>query len=124
MNVRGASGGILIGADSTKYEIICREEGRFILSVILKGRTENWRQLVTAVYGPNHSEFPKDCREEIGNLRLCHKLSWVIGGDFNIVRFSEERLGDNTNIGERALFNELINRAELKEIPLHDRQYT
>lgn len=57
-------------------------------------------------------------------MHLHHNLSWVIGVDFNIVRFSEERLESDTNIGERVLFNELINITKLKEIPLYDRQYT
>lgn len=58
----------------------------------------------------------------IKNQRLCYNLPRVIGGDFNIVRFSKERLGE-TNIGERALFNELISQTKLMEILLYDRQY-
>lgn len=64
MNTRGASCGIMIGMGINKYEIICKEEGRFTLSVIVKRRMDNWRQVVNAVYGSNHTKLRKDCWEE------------------------------------------------------------
>jgi len=47
--VMGASGGILIGFDSSLFSLEEVWEGEFSLSLVLKGRTDNFSQVITLV---------------------------------------------------------------------------
>ncbi|GJX03963.1 putative RNA-directed DNA polymerase [Tanacetum coccineum] len=49
---------------------------------------------------------------------------WVIYGDFNAVRNSDERLGSHFDEGEANAFNDFISRAGLFDLPLGGRRFT
>lgn len=46
---------------------------------------------MTVVYGPNRNDRRADLWNEIMMVRLRKLGPWVTGGDFNVVRFSEEK---------------------------------
>lgn len=49
-----------------------------------------------------------------------------IAGDFNAIRFEEERIGENENSRREDMesFNEFILRLDLFDLPLHGRKFT
>lgn len=48
----------------------------------------------------------------------------MVGGDFNIVRFSNECRGGDNNDKDRDGFNDLVGELKLKEILFTDRKFT
>ena len=59
-NVVGASGGTMIGFDSSSYILVEELIRRFYLSVVLEGRRENFSKVITSVYGPNRRVLRPD----------------------------------------------------------------
>ena len=88
----GASGGILIIWDAKK---LSREEvvlGSFSVSIkfALNGCESLW---LSAVYGPNNSALRKDFWVELSDIVGLASPRWCVGGDFNVIRRSLEKLG-------------------------------
>jgi len=52
------------------------------------------------------------------------EVSWLIVGDFNLIRRPEDRNREGGDIQEMFLFNEAIGSLGLIEIPLHGRRFT
>ena len=52
------------------------------------------------------------------------EVSWLIVGDFNLIRRPEDRNREGGDIQEMFLFNEAISSLGLIEIPLHGRRFT
>lgn len=76
------------------------------------------------VYGLNQSGHQADLWSEILRVRSWRSGPWIIGGDFNIVRFSDERKGRDLNNRDRGKFNELISNLGLIKIPMTEHRYT
>lgn len=57
---------------------------------------------------------------------LTHSINepWVIGGNFNLVRFVEERRGGDTHHTDRQNFNELIDCLDLIDTHMSNQRYT
>lgn len=58
------------------------------LFVIVRCKSDNWMEIVSAVYGPNHSVDRGDFWNEIQEVQNWKQLLWIIGGDFNFVHFA------------------------------------
>lgn len=80
--------------------------------------------MVIAIYGPNQSGRRANLWSEILRVRSWRLGTWVIGGDFNVVRFSDVRKGEDLNVQYRGQFNELIANLGLIEIPMTKYRYT
>ena len=91
----GASGGILFIWDSKK---LSKEEvvlGSFSISVkfALEGCGPLW---ISAVYGPNSPSLRKDFWVELHDICGLTFPLWCVGGDFNVIRRSSEKLGGSS----------------------------
>ncbi|GKE48544.1 RNA-directed DNA polymerase, eukaryota, partial [Tanacetum coccineum] len=53
-----------------------------------------------------------------------HNVTWIIFGDFNVVRYQEERFGSHFNSGEADTFSDFIARSGLFDFPLCGRRFT
>lgn len=51
-------------------------------------------------------------------------LLWYIGGDFNLIRFSQEREGDVSHGNHMVKFGDLIERWNLIDCPLKGVKFT
>ncbi|RVX11275.1 LINE-1 retrotransposable element ORF2 protein [Vitis vinifera] len=119
----GASGGILIIWDSKKLR---REEvvlGSF--SVSIKFAMDECESLwLSAVYGPNNSALRKDFWVELSDIAGLSHPRWCVGGDFNVIRRSSEKLGGSRLTPCMKDFDEFIRDCELIDSPLRSASYT
>ena len=93
----GALGWILIIWDSKK---LCSEEvviGYFSVSVkfLLDGCEPLW---LSIVYGPNSPLLRKDFWVELLEIFCLSYPLWCVGGDFNVLRRSSEKLGGSVSL--------------------------
>ena len=119
----GASGGILIIWDSKKLR---REEivlGSFSISIkFALDRCESlW---LSAVYGPNNSTLRKDFWVELSDIVGFSSPRWCVGGDFNVIRKSSEKLGGSKLTPSMKDFDDFIRDCELIDSPLRSAPFT
>ncbi|KAJ9708595.1 hypothetical protein PVL29_000566 [Vitis rotundifolia] len=105
----GASGGILVIWDSKKLhneEVVL---GSF--SVSIKFAVDRSEQFwLSAVYGPNSTTLRKDFWVELSDIFGLSSPCWCVGGDFNVIRRSSKKLGDDF-IRENELIDPPLRRA-------------
>ncbi|RVW24396.1 putative ribonuclease H protein [Vitis vinifera] len=100
VNSRGAAGGILVFWDNRLVELVGWEEGVFSIS----DREEFW--------------------EEHGSVKGLWSDPWCVGGDFNLVRFSEERSRGGGLTASMRRFSEVIEDLKLRDFPLTGGPFT
>ena len=94
------------------------EKGQFLLSCKFKNCGDDFSWVFTTVYGPSIGPN-KDCLwEGLGAIKGMWVKPWVIGGDFNIIRFPEERNREGRITMSMRRFSQIIDEQELKDIPL------
>jgi hypothetical protein len=102
---RGHSGGLLMGVREEDFDCLARDQGRFFCSmVILQKSTGRIWELIN-VYGPAQHEFSSDFLLELSEKLLSCDFPVMIGGDFNLIRFSSEKSSGNGNVVLMNLFN-------------------
>ncbi|RVW94236.1 LINE-1 retrotransposable element ORF2 protein [Vitis vinifera] len=119
----GASGGILIIWDSKN---LSREEvviGSFSVSVkfSLDGCGPLW---ISAVYGPNSPSLRKDFWVELFDIYGLTYPLWCVGGDFNVIRRSSEKMGGSSLTPSMRDFDSFIRECELLDPPLRNASFT
>ena len=119
----GASGGILFIWDSKK---LSKEEvvlGSFSISVkfALEGCGPLW---ISAVYGPNSPSLRKDFGVELYDIYGLTFPLWCVGGDFNVIRRSSEKLGGSRLTSSMRDFDSFIRECELLDPPLRNASFT
>ncbi|RVX20328.1 Transposon TX1 uncharacterized 149 kDa protein [Vitis vinifera] len=119
----GASGGILFIWDSKK---LSKEEvvlGSFSISVkfVLEGCGPLW---ISTVYGPNSPSLRKDFWVELYDIYGLTFPLWCVGGDFNVIRRSSEKLGGSRLTSSMRDFDSFISESELLDPPLRNASFT
>ena len=76
------------------------------------------------VYGPAHNDKKDQFLTEISNIYGSSKSPLLIGGDFNILRYSSEKNKKFAGNKISDLFNWVINTHELREVDLIGGKYT
>jgi Endonuclease-reverse transcriptase len=80
--------------------------------------------MFTTVYGPTLLNLRNDFWNELNNIRTFSDVAWIIGGDFNVVRYRSERKGKFFNHSVSSKFNSFINSHHLIDLRPSDRKYT
>ena len=77
-----------------------------------------------SVYGPPHDDNKEEFLIELSQICTNQSYPALIGGDFNIIRFSSER--NKKFIGNKYsdMFNHIINTYELRELGLLGGKFT
>lgn len=120
----GLSGGILVGFDGSKFDLVNHWIGAFTISLHFKNKSDHFEWIYTVVYGPVLSSKRLAFFTE---LRLIHSYgiaAWLLTGDFNLIRYRQEKIGPSFNIALSNRFNSLISTLQLLEISLYDRKFT
>ncbi|GKB92256.1 putative RNA-directed DNA polymerase, partial [Tanacetum coccineum] len=76
------------------------------------------------VYAPQAGPLKEALWSSLESLLAAFNITWIIFGDFNVVRLPDERLGSRLNIGEANVFNDFIYRCGLFDFPLGGRKFT
>ncbi|KAJ1291702.1 hypothetical protein BS78_02G335900 [Paspalum vaginatum] len=113
---RGFAGGILVGANLDIYNICLGDVLRYSISVFLTDKRIgfNWKLIV--VYGSPYEEGKQDFLEELDLVISNRNGPTLIGGDFNLVRFSHEKSNGRINHVWSDGFNDLIDRWSLIDL--------
>ena len=120
---QGASGGILVGWNSSIFSGQVLEINNFAVTILFTTRHNNEPWKLSSVYGPCDGEERQMFVDWLNELQI-EEENWMIMGDFNFYRSLENRNRAGVNINDIFIFNEVISNVGLQEIPLKGRKHT
>jgi hypothetical protein len=123
-DAQGHSGGTLVGVRTYDIIILGRDKGEFFTSMKVKVRQENYKWKVVNVYGLVQIERKVDFLEEFTTKISSMEDPFIIGGDFNMIRFYWEKSTDNVNQLWMDNFNNFIRDIGVKEMQRKGRKFT
>ncbi|KAJ1272904.1 hypothetical protein BS78_06G238600 [Paspalum vaginatum] len=88
---RGSAGGILVGANLDLYNICLGDVLSYTLSVFLTEKKTGFNWKLVVVYGSPYEGGKQEFLEELDLVVSKWNGPMLIGGDFNLVRFSHEK---------------------------------
>lgn len=106
------------------FQLINSWSTRFSVSALLKQSNTGGIILVTNVYGPSTDEHKQTFIDELRRMARLVQYLWILGGDFNLVRWLIDRSGDFSNFNLMSSFNDVIRDIQLIDIPLKNRLFT
>jgi hypothetical protein len=120
----GASGGILLGWNDAifKGEVNWCQDFAITVNFISRHTNQKWK--LTIVYGPCHGERRDMFVQWLYDLHLDSEEDWMLVGDFNFYRSSQDRNRGRGNYNDMEIFNSIISHHGLMEIPLKGRNFT
>lgn len=124
MPATGRSGGILVGIDSEKLNIIGEVIGRYFIRLKLSNvdNKKVWDLMI--VYGAAQVEQKADFLTELAKEVYSQSPPLMVGGDFNILRKESEKNKSGGYTKWSFIFNAIIEQANLREIQMGGRQFT
>lgn len=124
MPATGRSGGILVGIDSEKLNIIGEVIGRYFIRLKLSNvdNKKVWDLMI--VYGAAQVEQKADFLTELAKEVYSQSHPLMVGGDFNILRKESEKNKSGGYTKWSFIFNAIIEQANLREIQMGGRQFT
>ena len=120
----GASGGIIIIWKGRLFNGEFIFSNQFAISVEISSRLSDDHWIVTSVYGPCTSEGKKDFTEWLKQIQMPDELDWLIVGDFNLMRNTQDRNKGAGDLAEMFMFNDAISTLGLNEVTLQGRKFT
>jgi exonuclease III len=121
---KGTAGGILVGVNERKLDVIAWKVGSYSVAGILKNCHDNFIWRIVVVYGSPYEEGKLEFLLELEELLTNWEGPTVIGGDFNIVTSSKEKSNGNINQKWADCLLELINKWALIELKNSSRSFT
>jgi hypothetical protein len=121
---KGKSRGILVGVRKEFYDVCSFKQGDFMLQVNLWDKQNKVKRNLLVVYGAAKEENKINFLSELSQFCSSNLDPILIGGDFNIIRYANER---NKNMGvhrHSGLFNTLIHMYELRELIMTGGMFT
>ncbi|RVW49343.1 hypothetical protein CK203_092663 [Vitis vinifera] len=97
-------------------ELVGWEQGVFSISCRFKNCVDGVVWVFTGVYGPVCSGDREEFWEELGSVKGLWRDPWCVGGDFNLVRFPEERSRRGGLTASMRRFSEVVEDLELRTI--------
>ena len=120
----GAFGGIVIMRDSRVVQLVGLEESCHTLSCRFSNCGDNFTCVFTGIYGPTKRDLKVELWEDLGALRGRWGDLWCLGGDFNVLRSSDERNREGRWSGAMKRFSQVIDDLVLKDLPLKGGHFT
>jgi len=120
----GRSGGILMGIDLNVYDIGAINEGDFYVKFLLSNKNDGFKWSLVCVYGPAQGHLKEKFLAELVSMVSHETVPILVGGDYNIMRSSQEKNNDNFDNRWPFLFNAVIDGLNLRELEMTGRQYT
>eukprot|EP00253_Pinus_taeda_P009755 PITA_09755 len=122
----GASGGIGTMWNKNKWEIINSQFCSWWVRTDLKNKGTWEIYYIYSIYAPNHHRDKGRCWETISSyLQSVQNRKIILGGDLNLIRNVEEKLGGNYHADpSRDMLESIIQLHNLMDIPLSNGKYT
>ena len=120
----GASGGILIMWDRRVVAMTDSAVGHFSISCKFRNVVDQKEWAFSGVYGPNINRERNTMWEELAGVVTWWGVPWVVGGDFNAIRFPSERLGASHFTSSMHAFSDFITSCRLRDLPLEGGLFT
>ncbi|GJS67993.1 RNA-directed DNA polymerase, eukaryota [Tanacetum coccineum] len=120
----GASGGILTLWDTNVFSLESDIVDRNFVVVIGTWVGMQGKVGIMNVYAPQDRHLKEALWSSIESLLNSVNITWIVFGDFNVVRSQEERSGCRFNHGKANIFNDFIYRCRLFDFPLGGRKFT
>eukprot|EP00253_Pinus_taeda_P033736 PITA_33736 len=122
----GASGGIGIIWNKNKWEIINSQFCNWWVRTDLKNKGSQEIYYIYNIYAPNHYRDKGRCWDTISlDLQSVQNRNIILGGDLNLIRNVEEKLGGNYHADpSRDMLESIIQSHNLMDIPLSNGKYT
>ena len=79
---------------------------------------------ISAVYGPNSPSLRKDFWVELFDIYGLTYPLWCVGGDFNVIRRSSEKMGGSSLTPSMRDFDSFIRECKLLDPPLRNASFT
>lgn len=118
------AGGVLLMWDSRVLERLEFLVGSFSVSVRWQGLGDSFIWACSGVYGLVDNNARGLMWDELVGVHHFWNVPWCCIGDFNIVRFPSERLGNSRLTPAMELFSEFIEDLNLIDLPLERGSYT
>eukprot|EP00253_Pinus_taeda_P024741 PITA_24741 len=122
----GASGRIGTMWNKNKWEIINSQFCSWWVRTDLKNKGSQEIYYIYNIYAPNHHRDKGRCWETISSdLQSVQNRKIILGGDLNLIRNVEEKLGGNYHADpSRDMLESIIQLHNLMDIPLSNGKYT
>ena len=120
----GASRGIITIWNSSLFDGSVVHINSYAITIKLLCKLDNKIIHVTNIYGPASSPQKMGFITWLMNFDTSDFDDWVLGGDFNLIRYPENRNKPGGDQTEMNLFNEAISDLDLVDIPFSGRNYT
>ena len=114
----GFSGSILVVWATDVFDGLVLEEHQFAITLSFTSAytLETWK--LSTVYGPCVEPAMGAFIAWLRNLQISNTDNWIILGDFNFYRSTENRNRPGGNISDTFIFNDAIGESGLIELPL------
>ena len=120
----GASGGIIVLWNSAVFNGNLVEVTRSAVTITFSSTHTNAAWTLVTVYGPCRGIERDDFVQLLHDLVIPIDEHWLLVGDFNFIRYVDNRNRPGADMGDIFLFNEIISHLGLVELPLKGRKYT
>lgn len=100
------------------------ESGKHFIAAEVFDKNLKIELYLAFVYDPAHEEGREEFLLEFSRICNSKNIAMLIGGDFNIIRFSGDKNKSFNGNKWSDLFNHIINTQELTELYLNDGKYT
>jgi hypothetical protein len=94
------------------------EVGDYVVACMFKNVADGFEWAFARVYGPNDNSDRRWLWDEMAGLLSFWELPWVLGGDFNVIRFPSERSGGRRISSAMREFSDFIFERGLMDLPL------
>lgn len=120
----GASRGQIVIWNDELFECLDVMLGAFSLSIKSKNKGDGLVWCLTFVYVLVCPYEREDFWLDLYEIRALWNIPWCLGGNFNAIRFSQEKRGGSRNTRTMRAFNAFVNACALMDLPLLNVRYT
>ena len=121
---RGRSGGLLLCVRRDTMDVLASSDGDFHIKVHIRNKVDNFLWTLVAIHGAAQDECKPAFLRELVNLVKDNPYPIILGGDFNLLRFSHEKSRGRFDYHWPLLFNAVIDSLDLREVTMVGRQFT
>lgn len=120
----GAAGGLLIVWNEQVLKGHLYHCNEFALTIQFTSAHTGKIWSLSNVYGPCQQQERTIFLDWFRDFQVTDCPNWPVTGDFNYIRYPQDRNRDGGNISNMLAFNEAISNQALIEIPLKGRKFT